>query len=177
MVKKDLSQRVNLLIYQLIVPPLASWPKEQDCGYKWLKWASSMWWLNAPAAGWGAQSPWRSLESSCRSTAWTKASQSGSSICYGRLPREVFLVCLTGHQERPRTRWRDYLFQLAWERFGVLRDELEKLTRAGEVRVFLLRLLRPRTILDNAAEKVEAEEGEYTMNTVLNVCLVNESGD
>lgn len=69
------------------------------------------------------------------------------------LPREVFLVCLTAHQERPRTRRRDYFFQLVWERFGVLWDELEKLTRAGEVRVFLLRLLRPRTIPDNAAEE------------------------
>ncbi|KAI3360442.1 hypothetical protein L3Q82_002337 [Scortum barcoo] len=36
----------------------------------------------------------------------------------GRLPREVFQACPTGRRPRgrPRTRWRDYVSRLAWER-------------------------------------------------------------
>ncbi|KAI3356684.1 hypothetical protein L3Q82_003375 [Scortum barcoo] len=39
----------------------------------------------------------------------------------GRLPREVFQACPTGRRPRgrPRTRWRDYVSRLAWERLGV----------------------------------------------------------
>ncbi|KAI3357120.1 hypothetical protein L3Q82_015585, partial [Scortum barcoo] len=38
----------------------------------------------------------------------------------GRLPREVFQACPTGRRPRgrPRTRWRDYVSRLAWERLG-----------------------------------------------------------
>ncbi|KAI3376782.1 hypothetical protein L3Q82_000381 [Scortum barcoo] len=38
----------------------------------------------------------------------------------GRLPREVFQAYPTGRRllGRPRTRWRDYVSQLAWERLG-----------------------------------------------------------
>ncbi|KAI3375427.1 hypothetical protein L3Q82_021913 [Scortum barcoo] len=48
----------------------------------------------------------------------------------GRLPREVFQACPTGRrpQGRPRTRWRDYVSQLAWERLGVLPEELEEVS-------------------------------------------------
>ncbi|KAI3370364.1 hypothetical protein L3Q82_025130 [Scortum barcoo] len=37
------------------------------------------------------------------------------------LPREVFQACPTGRRRprgRPRTRWRDYVSQLAWEHLG-----------------------------------------------------------
>ncbi|KAI3353755.1 hypothetical protein L3Q82_004987 [Scortum barcoo] len=46
----------------------------------------------------------------------------------GRLPREVFQACPTGRrpQGRPRTRWRDYVSRLAWERLGVPPEELEE---------------------------------------------------
>ncbi|KAK3523969.1 hypothetical protein QTP70_017490, partial [Hemibagrus guttatus] len=39
----------------------------------------------------------------------------------GRLPGEVFRACPTGKRPRgrPRTRWRDYVSRLAWERLGV----------------------------------------------------------
>ncbi|KAI3354190.1 hypothetical protein L3Q82_018725, partial [Scortum barcoo] len=39
----------------------------------------------------------------------------------GRLPREVFQACPTGRRPRgrPRTRWRDYVSWLAWERLGI----------------------------------------------------------
>ncbi|KAI3366319.1 hypothetical protein L3Q82_000442 [Scortum barcoo] len=48
----------------------------------------------------------------------------------GRLPREVFQACPTGRRPRgrPRTRWRDYVSRLAWERLGVPPEELEEVS-------------------------------------------------
>ncbi|KAI3359180.1 hypothetical protein L3Q82_002601 [Scortum barcoo] len=48
----------------------------------------------------------------------------------GRLPREVFMACPTGRRPRgrPRTRWSDYVSQLAWERLGVPPEELEEVS-------------------------------------------------
>ncbi|KAK3514313.1 hypothetical protein QTP70_013799 [Hemibagrus guttatus] len=61
----------------------------------------------------------------------------------GRLPGEVFRACPTGKRPRgrPRTRWRDYVFQLAWERLGVPPEELEEVSGEREVWASLLRLL------------------------------------
>ncbi len=41
----------------------------------------------------------------------------------GRLPGEVFRACPTGRRPRgrPRTRWRDYVSRLTWERLGIPR--------------------------------------------------------
>ncbi|KAK3507209.1 hypothetical protein QTP70_010211 [Hemibagrus guttatus] len=49
----------------------------------------------------------------------------------GRLPGEVFWACPTGKRPRgrPRTRWRDYVSRLAWERLGVPPEELEEVAR------------------------------------------------
>ncbi|KAI3354681.1 hypothetical protein L3Q82_019175, partial [Scortum barcoo] len=48
----------------------------------------------------------------------------------GRLPREVFQAYPTGRRPRgrPRTRWRDYVSRLAWERLGVPPEELEEVS-------------------------------------------------
>uniref|UniRef100_A0AAV2LL43 Reverse transcriptase domain-containing protein n=1 Tax=Knipowitschia caucasica TaxID=637954 RepID=A0AAV2LL43_KNICA len=64
----------------------------------------------------------------------------------GRLPGEVFRARPTGRRPRgrPRTRWRDYVSQLAWERLGVPPDELEEVCVDREVWASLLRLLPPR---------------------------------
>ncbi|KAK3539176.1 hypothetical protein QTP86_028667, partial [Hemibagrus guttatus] len=64
----------------------------------------------------------------------------------GCLPGEVFRACPTGKRPRgrPRTRWRDYVFRLAWERLGVPPEELEEVAREREVWASLLRLLPPR---------------------------------
>ncbi|KAK3542066.1 hypothetical protein QTP86_011367 [Hemibagrus guttatus] len=64
----------------------------------------------------------------------------------GRLPGEVFRACPTGKRPRgrPRTCWRDYVFRLAWERLGVPPEELEEVAREREVWASLLRLLPPR---------------------------------
>ncbi|KAI3366390.1 hypothetical protein L3Q82_000548 [Scortum barcoo] len=52
----------------------------------------------------------------------------------GRLPREVFQACPTGRRPRgrPRTRWRNYVSRLAWERLGVgvPLEELEEVSGA-----------------------------------------------
>ncbi|KAK3521039.1 hypothetical protein QTP86_018753 [Hemibagrus guttatus] len=63
-----------------------------------------------------------------------------------RLSGEVFRACPTGKRprRRPRTRWRDYVFRLAWERLGVPPEELEEVAREREVWASLLRLLPPR---------------------------------
>ena len=63
----------------------------------------------------------------------------------GRLPREVFLACPTGRRPRgrPRTRWSDYVTRLAWERLGILPEELEEVSGEREVWVSLLRQLLP----------------------------------
>ncbi|KAK3528665.1 hypothetical protein QTP70_007204 [Hemibagrus guttatus] len=52
----------------------------------------------------------------------------------GRLPGEVFQACPTGKRPRgrPRTRWRDYVSWLAWERLGVPPEELEEVARERE---------------------------------------------
>ncbi|KAK3536545.1 hypothetical protein QTP86_013744, partial [Hemibagrus guttatus] len=52
----------------------------------------------------------------------------------GRLPGEVFRACPTGKRPRgrPRTRWRDYVFRLAWERLRVPPEELEEVARERE---------------------------------------------
>ncbi|KAK3566589.1 hypothetical protein QTP86_001091 [Hemibagrus guttatus] len=54
----------------------------------------------------------------------------------GRLPGEVFRACPTGKRPRgrPRTRWRDYVFRLAWECLGVPPEELEEVAREREIR-------------------------------------------
>ncbi|KAK3519769.1 hypothetical protein QTP70_003908 [Hemibagrus guttatus] len=64
----------------------------------------------------------------------------------GHLPGEVFRACPTRKrpQGRPRTRWRDYVSQLAWECLGVPLEELEEVSGEREVWASLLRLLPPR---------------------------------
>ncbi|KAK3564684.1 hypothetical protein QTP86_024812, partial [Hemibagrus guttatus] len=52
----------------------------------------------------------------------------------GCLPGEVFRACPTGKRPRgrPRTRWRDYVSQLAWECLGVPPEELEEVSGERE---------------------------------------------
>ncbi len=64
----------------------------------------------------------------------------------GRLLGKVFRACPTGRRRRgkPRTRWRDYVARLAWERLGIPPEELEEVSGEREVWASLLRLLPPR---------------------------------
>ncbi|KAK3528564.1 hypothetical protein QTP70_002809 [Hemibagrus guttatus] len=54
----------------------------------------------------------------------------------GRLPGEVFRACPIGKRPRgrPRTCWRDYVSQLAWERLWVPLEELEEVSGEREAR-------------------------------------------
>ncbi|KAK3506456.1 hypothetical protein QTP70_000619 [Hemibagrus guttatus] len=53
----------------------------------------------------------------------------------GRLPGEVFQACPNGKRPRgrPRTRWIDYVFRLAWERLGFPPEGLEEVARERKV--------------------------------------------
>ncbi|TWW71626.1 hypothetical protein D4764_16G0001230 [Takifugu flavidus] len=64
----------------------------------------------------------------------------------GRLPGEVFRACPSSRRPpgRPRTRWKDYVSRLVWERVGIPPDELEEVAGEREVWASLLRLLPPR---------------------------------
>ncbi|XP_054621698.1 uncharacterized protein vopp1b isoform X1 [Dunckerocampus dactyliophorus] len=64
----------------------------------------------------------------------------------GRLPGEVFRASPTGKRPRgrPRTRWRDYVSQLAWERLGIRREELDEVAGERKIWASVLRLLPPR---------------------------------
>ena len=64
----------------------------------------------------------------------------------GRLPGEVFRARPTGRRPRgrPRTRWRDYVSRLAWERLGIPQEELDEVAGEREVWTSLLRLLPPQ---------------------------------
>ncbi|TWW69272.1 hypothetical protein D4764_18G0000780 [Takifugu flavidus] len=64
----------------------------------------------------------------------------------GRLPLEVFRTCPTGRRPhgRPRTRWRDYISRLAWERLGVPPEELMEVAGERAAWASLLKLLPPR---------------------------------
>ncbi|KAK0137435.1 putative uncharacterized transposon-derived protein F52C9.6 [Merluccius polli] len=64
----------------------------------------------------------------------------------GRLPGEVFRARPTGRRPwgKPRTRWRDYVSRLAWERLGIPQEELDEVAGEREVWVSMLGLLPPR---------------------------------
>ncbi|KAK3574904.1 hypothetical protein QTP86_018369, partial [Hemibagrus guttatus] len=59
----------------------------------------------------------------------------------GCLPGEVFRACPTGKRPRgrPRTSWRDYVSRLAWERLGVPPEELEEVSGERESCALLLK--------------------------------------
>ncbi|KAI3372331.1 hypothetical protein L3Q82_022820 [Scortum barcoo] len=75
----------------------------------------------------------------------------------GRLPREVFQACPTGRRPRgrPRTRWRNYVSRLAWERLGVPPEELEEVS--GE-----LNRMRSRSVSRRSAPSSSAVEGSLS---------------
>ncbi|KAK0132479.1 putative uncharacterized transposon-derived protein F52C9.6 [Merluccius polli] len=79
----------------------------------------------------------------------------------GRLPGEVFRARPTGRRPRgrPRTRWRDYVSRLAWERLGIPQEELaeDNLLWLGELRGEVLAREESESVLNSdSADKWEA---------------------
>ncbi|KAK3559185.1 hypothetical protein QTP86_005078 [Hemibagrus guttatus] len=79
----------------------------------------------------------------------------------GRLPGEVFRACPTRKRPRgrPRTRWRDYVFRLAWERLGVPPEELEEVAREREEKDHIIHI--SSTSMEHFLNKVK----QYTLST------------
>ncbi|XP_061592834.1 uncharacterized protein LOC133457505 [Cololabis saira] len=61
---------------------------------------------------------------------------------------------------RPRTRWRDYVSRLAWERLGLPPEELEEVSGVREVWASLLRLLPPRPEQAARLRELESQKTE-----------------
>jgi hypothetical protein len=52
-----------------------------------------------------------------------------------RLPRKVLDARPTGRRPRgrPKTRWKDYISKLAWERLGILPEGVEEVAQDKEI--------------------------------------------
>ena len=63
-----------------------------------------------------------------------------------RLPRKVLDARPTGRRPRgrPKTRWKDYISRLAWERLGILPEGVEEVAQDKEIWRSQLELLPPR---------------------------------
>ena len=75
----------------------------------------------------------------------TQVLERGWTLFFYRLPGEVFRACPTGRKPRgrPRTRWRDYISRLAWERLGIPPEELVEVTGERASWASLLKMLPP----------------------------------
>ncbi|KAI3357344.1 hypothetical protein L3Q82_015493, partial [Scortum barcoo] len=132
-VKKELSRKAKLSIYRSIYAPHLTYGHEL--------------WREGEKLGHSGGARSRAAAPSHRE----ESAEGGLGICFGcpldASPREVFQACPTGRRPRkgrPRTRWRDYVSQLIWERLGVPPEELEEVSGVREVWASLLRLLPPR---------------------------------
>ncbi|PWA15004.1 hypothetical protein CCH79_00008845, partial [Gambusia affinis] len=92
----------------------------------------------------------------------------------GRLPGEAFRARPTGRRPRgrPRTRWRDYVSRLAWERLGIPPEELVEVDGEREVWASLLKLL-PRDPTPDKRKKMDGWMDGYYKCTLNRVFLQN----
>ena len=81
----------------------------------------------------------------------------------GSLPGEVFRPRPTGRRPpgRPRTRWRDCVSRLAWERLGIPLEELDENAGEREVWASRCRLLPPAT-------RPRISSGEHIISIIKN---------
>ncbi|KAK3557834.1 hypothetical protein QTP86_003172 [Hemibagrus guttatus] len=157
-VKKELSRKAKLSIYQSIYVPTLTYGHEL-----WVMTERVRSWIQAAEMSFLRRVAGRSLRDRVRSSVTREELGVEPLLLHiergqlrwlghlfwmplGRLPGEVFRACPTGKRPRgrPRTRWRDYVFRLAWERLGIPPEELEEVAREREVWASLLRLLPPR---------------------------------
>ncbi|KAK3574348.1 hypothetical protein QTP86_005151 [Hemibagrus guttatus] len=154
-VKKELSRKAKLLIYQSIYIPTLTYGHEL-----WVMAEGVRSWIQVAEMSFLCWVVRRSLRDRVRSSVTREELGVEPLLLHiergqlrwlghlfqmppGRLPGEVFRACPTGKRPRgrPRTGWRDCVSQLAWERLGVPPEELEKVSGEREVWASLLRLL------------------------------------
>ncbi|KAK3538497.1 hypothetical protein QTP86_006191 [Hemibagrus guttatus] len=145
-VKKELSRKAKLLIYQSIYAPTLTYDHEL-----WVMTERVRSRLQAAKTSFLRRVAGRSLRDRVRSSVTREELGVEPLLLHiergqlrwlghlfrmppGRLPGEVFRACPTGKRPRgrPRTCWRDYVFRLAWERLGVPPEELEEVARERE---------------------------------------------
>ncbi|KAK3565094.1 hypothetical protein QTP86_033147, partial [Hemibagrus guttatus] len=145
-VKKELSRKAKLSIYQSIYAPTLTYGHEL-----WVMTERVRSRIQAAEMSFLRRVAGRSLRDRVRSSVtWEELGVEPLLLCIergqlrwlghlfrmppGRLPGEVFRACPTRKRPRgrPRTRWRDYVFRLAWERLGVPPEELEEVARERE---------------------------------------------
>ena len=168
-VKRELSRKAKLWIYQsILVPTLTSghelWVPTLTSGHElWVVTQRTRWRVQAAEMSFLRRLAGLSLRDRVRSSVIreelgvdplllrverSQMRRLGHLVRMppGRLPGEVFRARPTGRRPRgrPRTRWRDYVSRLAWERLGVPREELDEVAGEREVWASLLRLLPPR---------------------------------
>ncbi|KAK3543057.1 hypothetical protein QTP70_010553 [Hemibagrus guttatus] len=146
-VKKELSQKAKLSIYQSIYVPTLTYGHEL-----WVMTESVRSRIQAAKMSFLHRVPGRSLRDRVRSSVTREELGVEPLLLHiergqlrwlghlfrmppGLLPGEVFRACPNGTrpQGRPRTRWRDYISWLAWERLGVPPEGLEEVSGEREV--------------------------------------------
>ncbi|KAK3517849.1 hypothetical protein QTP70_020994 [Hemibagrus guttatus] len=157
-VKKELSRKAKLSIYQSIYVPTLTYGHEL-----WVMTERARSWIQAAEMSFLRRVAGHSLRDTVRSSVTREELGVELLLLHiergqlrwlghlfqmppGRLPGEVFQAYPTGKRPwgRPRTRWRDYVSRLAWERLGVPPEELEEVSGEREVWASLLRLLPPQ---------------------------------
>ncbi|KAK3519688.1 hypothetical protein QTP70_000998, partial [Hemibagrus guttatus] len=145
-VKKELSRKAKLLIYQSIYVPTLTYGHEL-----WVMTEKVRSRIQAAEMSFLCRVAGRSLRDRVRSSVtWEELGVEPLLLHIergqlrwlghlfrmppGRLPGEVFRACPTGKRPRgrPRTHWRDYVSWLAWERLGVPPEELEEVSGERE---------------------------------------------
>lgn len=83
--------------------------------------------------------------------------------------RQVFWARLSGQRprDRPRTRWRDYIFRLAWERPRLPQEELEIIACEREARNTLLSLASDKQKKWKWMDGLNYTVGYYILTVVL----------
>ncbi|KAI3355109.1 hypothetical protein L3Q82_017979 [Scortum barcoo] len=137
-VKKELSRRLKLSIYRSISRSTHSSPMVMNFG--WLGSLRDRGEKLGHSGGARGRAAAPSHREESAEVAWASVWMPP-----GRLPREVPRhVPPEEASGRPRTRWRNYVSRLAWERLGFPPEELEEVSGVREVWASLLRLLPPR---------------------------------
>ncbi|KAK3521248.1 hypothetical protein QTP70_001543 [Hemibagrus guttatus] len=145
-VKKELSRKAKLAIYQSIYVPTLTYGHEL-----WVMTERVRSWIQAAELSFLRRVAGCSLRDRVRSSVTREELGVEPLLLHiergqlrwlghlfrmplGHLPGEVFRACPTGKrpQGRPRTRWRDYVSRLEWEHLGVPPEELEEVSGERE---------------------------------------------